>query len=61
MGEKDYCPIKTADGKCGAGGKCDYVLCWEKMHYNTTPESLEQKMLKWKEYRRREVRWRDKK
>jgi len=55
---KDYCPIRTKEGKCGAGGECNHLYCWEKIHYGKNPELLEQKMLKWREHRRGELRLR---
>ena len=58
--EKDYCPIKTAEGTCRARGECNHINCWEKMHYEKTPELYEQKMQRWREHRRGEVRWKDK-
>lgn len=58
--EEDYCPIKTENGKCGAGGECDHSRCWEKMHYDKIPDGLEQKMLKWEQHRKEAVRWKDK-
>lgn len=58
----DYCPIKTQDGKCGAGGECNHINCWEKMHYINPSEAYKEKMLKWIEVRRGdESRWRNKK
>jgi len=57
---ESYCPIRQDDGKCGAGGDCDYINCWEKIHYGKTPKLIEDKFLKWREHRRGEVRWKDK-
>lgn len=56
---ENYCPIKTKEGICRDGKECDHVLCLEKIHYNMIPGLLEQKMLKWRTYRRGEVRWKD--
>jgi len=60
--ENDYCPIKTKEGKCGAGGECNHIDCWEKMHYVKQPEAYQKRMLKWEEVKRGdEDRWRNKK
>jgi len=59
--EEDYCPIKTLDGKCGAGGECDHRKCWEKMHYYKVPDGLGQKMRKWEDIKRGDKeRWKNK-
>ena len=59
--EDDYCPIKTKEGKCKIGEECNYILCWEKMHYYQAPKFFEEKMLKWIHNKRGdESRWKNK-
>lgn len=56
--DEHYCPIKTPDGKCGAGGECDRRYCWEKMHYKVLPEEFKRKMKNWESARRfNKKRW----
>lgn len=47
-----YCPIKTEEGKCGAGGECNRDKCWEKIHYGSPPKELSDKIEKWRSVRR---------